>query len=219
MVDRRFSLPFGRPRSDVRKNWAAVSLRGNAATRPGPASDVVFFSRGNAAIWTGFRRTPRIFLSEKQLPRGKTGPTCFPRFSPKKTPCSRERNVPLFAARFCRKRAGRPRVRPSVHFAAMVVKNNRLPRCRRTIPCRKRKTRPSGPGCPMAETGFNREKGERKIPFSLSPASRKNRRSFREKRHFSEAASTDLASMTISSLDRSLEAIIYSTPSSAQRRE
>jgi hypothetical protein len=47
----------------------------------------------------------------------------------------------------------------------MVVKNNRLPRCRRTIPCRKRKTRPSGPGCPMAETGFNREKGERKIPF------------------------------------------------------
>ncbi|KYD08394.1 hypothetical protein B4135_4111 [Caldibacillus debilis] len=89
LVDRRFSLPFGRPRSDVRKNWAAVSLRGNAATQPGPASDVVFFSRGNAATWTGFRRIPRIFLSEKQLPRGKTGPTCFPRFSPKK--------IPLFA--------------------------------------------------------------------------------------------------------------------------
>lgn len=217
MVDRRFSLPLGRPRSDVRKNWAAVSLRGNAATQPGPASDVVFFSRGNAAIWTGFRRTPRIFLSEKQLPRGKTGPTCFPRFSPKKIPLFAGEKRSVICGKILREKVGRPRVRPSRPFFNGC--NNRSPRCRRTIPCRKRKTRPSGPGCPMAETGFNREKGERKIPFSLSPASRKNSRSFREKRHFSEAASTDLASMTISSLDRSLEAIIYSTPSSAQRRE
>lgn len=163
--------------------------------------------------------SPDLPFRKAASPR-KNRPDLLSAVFPEKNPPVRGRETFRYLRQdFAGKGRAVPGCGQAVHFAAMVVKNNRLPRCRRTIPCRKRKTRPSGPGCPMAETGFNREKGERKIPFSLSPASRKNRRSFREKRHFSEAASTDLASMTISSLDRSLEAIIYSTPSSAQRRE
>jgi len=162
---------------------------------------------------------PGSSFPKSSFPAEKPARPAFRGFPRKKPPVRGRETFRYLRQDFAGKGRAVPGYGQAVHFAAMVVKNNRLPRCRRTIPCRKRKTRPSGPGCPMAETGFNREKGERKIPFSLSPASRKNRRSFREKRHFSEAASTDLASMTISSLDRSLEAIIYSTPSSAQRRE
>lgn len=112
---------------------------------------------------------PGSSFPKSSFPAEKPARPAFRGFPRKKPPVRGRETFRYLRQDFAGKGRAVPGYGQAVHFAAMVVKNNRLPRCRRTIPCRKRKTRPSGPGCPMAETGFNREKGERKIPFPGFP--------------------------------------------------